>query len=532
MTATQTMVYLIGAGPGDAGLITVRGADLLKRARIVIYDYLSNAALLNYVPASAERIYVGKKGFSAHVTQAEINALLVQKAQELAQNGGGVLIRLKGGDPFVFGRGGEEALALSRAHIPFEIVPGITSGIAAPAYAGIPVTHRGISSSVTFVTGHEQPEKTQSAIDWTALARLATRGGTLCFYMGIHNLDFICANLIRQGAPINTPVALVRWGTLPKQEVLTATLCDAPKKARAAKFAAPAIILVGRVAQLRPELAWFERRPLFGVRVVVTRSRVQAGVLSDRLAELGADVYEFPTIEQTCPDSYEVLDNALAHLASFDWVVFTSVNGVDCFFERLPQKAAPGTCTDPRALAHARVAAIGPATAQRLRTFGITADVVPESYRGEAVFTAIRDVAQKAGSSLEHACVLIPRAQVARSVLPDLFRQAGAHVVVAPAYKTVLPRDSAVSELARELQAGRVDAITFTSSSTVRNLFALLKDQAPVLLRNVELFSIGPITTETLHDAGCTDVHQASEYTINGLITCMCGYYRERKDKK
>lgn len=532
MTEANTTVYLVGAGPGDAGLITARGRELLGRADMVVYDYLANAELLDCVPASAERLYVGKKGFSAHVTQADINALLVDKARELERRGGGVLVRLKGGDPFVFGRGGEEALALAEAGIPFQIVPGVTAGVAAPAYAGIPVTHRGISSSVTFVTGHEDPAKNATAIDWTALARLAARGSTLCFYMGVHNLGMICARLQEEGAPGDTPVALVRWGSLPSQQTLTATLADAPQAARAVQFAAPAIILVGGVTQLRAELSWFERLPLFGRRIVVTRSRTQASTFSQRLAALGAEVCEFPTIALAEPDSYEVLDAALADLPSYSWVVFTSANGVDRFFARLERTAPAGTVTDARALAQARVAAIGPATARRLRAFGIKADAVPGSYRGEAVFEAIRDAEQHAGGTLAGARVLIPRAQEARPRLPDLLRGAGADVTVAPAYKTVLPDGADAAELARRLREGEVDAVTFTSSSTARNLLALLGPDAAVLQEHAQLFSIGPITTGTLADAGCTDVHEAKEYTIDGLVQSLCGYYRERKDER
>lgn len=532
MTEANTVVYLVGAGPGDAGLITARGRELLERADIVVYDYLANAALLACVPADAERLYVGKKGFSDHVTQDDINALLVDKARELEQRGGGTLVRLKGGDPFVFGRGGEEALALAEAGIPFQAVPGVTAGVAAPAYAGIPVTHRGISSSVTFVTGHEDPAKDATAIDWTALARLAARGSTLCFYMGVRNLGMICARLQQEGAPGDTPVALVRWGSLPSQQTLTATLADAPQAARAAHFAAPAIILVGGVVQLRAELAWFERLPLFGRRIVVTRSRTQASAFSRRLAELGAQVCEFPTIAFQDPDSYAVLDAALADLASFRWVVFTSANGVDRFFARLEQTAEPGACTDARVLAHARVAAIGPATARRLRQHGIKADAVPDSYRGEAVFEAIRTAEQQAGGTLAGARVLIPRAQEARPQLPDLLRGAGADVTAAPAYKTVLPEDAGAADLVRRLREGAVDAVTFTSSSTARNLLALLGPDAAALQEHAQLFSIGPVTTGTLADASCTDVHEAREYTIDGLVACLCGYYRERKDER
>ncbi|MDO4890658.1 MAG: uroporphyrinogen-III C-methyltransferase, partial [Coriobacteriaceae bacterium] len=353
-------VYLVGAGPGDVELLTLRGARLLEQADIVVYDYLANAALVGRVKPGAEAIYVGKKGFSAHVTQDEINAIIVEKARELEKRGGGTLVRLKGGDPFVFGRGGEEALALAAAGIAFEVVPGVTSGIAAPAYAGIPVTHRGIASSVTFITGHEDPTKNASAIDWAALARLAGKGGTLCFYMGMRNLELIAERLVQNGAPASTPAALVRWGTTNAQQVLVATLNDVAPRARAEGFGAPAIILVGPVASLRERLAWFENRPLFGRTIVVTRSRSQASVFSAQLRGLGADVVEFPTIAFSEPDDFGPLDAALAQLDAYDWLVFTSVNGVDAFFARLARAAQTGQArfADARALAGARVAAI------------------------------------------------------------------------------------------------------------------------------------------------------------------------------
>ena len=515
-------VYLVGAGPGDPGLMTARGVELLESADIVVYDYLANSALVDRVKPGAETVYVGKKGFSAHVTQDQINELLVQKARELEARGGGMLVRLKGGDPFVFGRGGEEALALVAAGIPFEVVPGVTSGIAAPAYAGIPVTHRGVSSSVTFITGHEDPTKNVSAIDWTALARLAQAGGTLCFYMGMRNLEMIAERLMAQGAAAETPVALVRWGTTNAQETLVAPLSDVARRAREEGFGAPAIILVGPVAGLRESLAWFETRPLFGRTVVVTRSRSQASAFSVQLRALGAQVIEFPTIEFAEPDDFGPLDDAIGRLAGYDWVVFTSVNGVDAFFRRLA--AREGGFTDARAFASVRVAAIGPATAERLEAHGIQADVLPDEYRGEAVFDAIEQASGRFGIELSQARVLVPRAQVAREALPELLRNAGAQVDVAPAYKTVLPAAAAADALVQRLEAGEVDAVTFTSSSTARNLLELLGGHDDAL-RNARLFSIGPITTATLAKAGFTEVQEAAEYTIPGLVDALVNAY-------
>lgn len=515
-------VYLVGAGPGDVELLTLRGARVLEQADIVVYDYLANAALVNRLKPTAEAVYVGKKGFSAHVTQDEINELIVRKARELEARGGGVLVRLKGGDPFVFGRGGEEALALAAAGIPFEVVPGITSGIAAPAYAGIPVTHRGIASSVTFVTGHEDPTKNASAIDWIALGRLAQKGATICFYMGMRNLELIAERLMGQGVPADTPVALVRWGTTNEQQVLVADIADIAPRARAVGFGAPAIILVGPVAKLREELAWFENRPLFGRKIVVTRSRSQASAFSEQLRALGADVVEFPTIAFAEPDDFAPLDAVIGRLDAYDWVVFTSVNGVDAFFARLQAVAASAGCpyADARALAGARVAAIGPATAKRLEEHGIRSDAVPGEYRGEAVFAAIEEASARFGIELDGAQVLIPRAQVAREALPALLEAAGARVNVAPAYQTMAPPAESASGLAAMLEAGEVDAVTFTSSSTARNLVSALGSKAELLSRT-KLFSIGPVTSKTLVDAGFSVAAEAREYTIGGLVETL-----------
>lgn len=533
---TPALVYLIGAGPGDPGLITEKGLAALREADVVIYDYLSSDELLAQARDDAELIFVGKKGFASHVTQEQINQLLVDCATRLgeryAANGGDpadgrmegarrrpTIARLKGGDPYVFGRGGEEGLYLAEHDVPFEVVPGVTSGIAAPAYAGIPVTHRKVASSVTFVTGHEDPTRTESSIQWDALASLAARGNTLCLYMGIRNLPTITSRLSEAGLAADTPVALVRWGTLPAQETLVSTLGQVAADAQAARFEAPAIIVVGQVVTLRERLSWFESLPLFGRRIVVTRSRAQAGTLSRLLAELGAQAIEFPTIEQADPDDPSALGGAIERLSAYDWLVFTSANGVERFFARL---AGHEPALDARALASSRVAAIGPATAAALRAHGIAADVVPGEYRAEAVFAALEQACAEDGG-LEGQRVLIPRAQVARETLPELLAQAGAEVTVAPAYKTVAPSPERMAELAGRIKAGEVDAITFTSSSTARNLVAALggAEKTRELLADVDLFSIGPVTSATLEEAGLAVAAQAKRYTIGGLVDCI-----------
>ncbi len=562
----RTRVYLVGAGPGDMGLMTVKGLSLVQRADIIVYDYLANPALLVHARPDAELIDVGKKGFSTHIGQEAINALLVRKARELEKrtvdeprtdasgaprtdtsseqftDASGesaprtstsdepVLVRLKGGDPFVFGRGGEEALALAEAGIPFEVVPGVTSGVAAPAYAGIPVTHRMVASSVTFVTGNEDPTKEETALDWDALARMGKTGGTLCFYMGVRNLEAIARNLIAHGLLEDTPTALVRWGTTAKQQVLFAPLADAAARAAAANFTAPAIIVVGPVAAIRDKLRWFARAPLAGKRIVVTRARAQASALSDELAALGAEVFEMPAIEIGAPDSYDALDAALSCLETYDWLVFTSANGVERFFARLAEGACfPECARDARALAHARIAAIGPATASQLAAHGIVPDVVPSEYRAEAVFKALVEN----GLTAEKR-VLIPRAQKAREALPRLLASFGAQVDVVPVYRTELPASSSADRTRSLFASGNIDAVTFTSSSTVRNLLTLLGAEAHELLRSIDLFSIGPVTTGTLAEHGVSgaNVREAPAYTIPHLVALIRDTYDAEGESK
>lgn len=514
---SDVVVYLVGAGPGDAGLITVRGAELLSRADVIVHDYLANPALLDMAKPDARKHYVGKKGFSAHVTQQEINDLLVEEARVLRERGGGIVVRLKGGDPFVFGRGGEEALALTTAGVPFEVVPGVTSGVAAAAYAGIPVTHRGLSSTVTFVTGNEDPLKGKSAVNWEALAGLVQEGGTACLYMGMRNLPAIVKKLTESGVSPSVSAAAIQWGTLPKQRSVACSLKCIVAEVERAGLGAPAIVVIGAAAGLRDELSWFEQRPLFGKRIAVTRPRAQAQSLKSRLADLGADVVEFPTIHIASPCDGAPLEAALAGLASYDWIVFTSANGVDAFFSRLPG--------DARLLARAKIAAIGPATAARLHGCGIRADAVPAEYRGEALFESMRDVAAASGETLAGSHALVARAEQAREALPDLLRQAGATVDVVAAYRTVAPSGADAENLARELLAGRLDAMTFTSSSTVRNLMAMLGEQAAEMLDGVELFSIGPVTSATLRECGLPVTGEARDYTTAGLVEALVRHY-------
>ncbi len=504
----QGIVYLVGAGPGDPGLITVKGQACIEQAEVVIYDYLASAHLLKHASPDAELIYVGKKGGDHTLSQDGINALIVGKALE-----GKVVTRLKGGDPFIFGRGGEEAQALIDAGLPFEVVPGVTSAIAAPAYAGIPLTHRQYTSTVAFITGHEDPNKAESSIDWRALAQGI---GTLVFFMGVKNLPRIVDQLIKHGLPPDKPVALVRWGTTPRQTAVAGTLADIVDRVNQAGLKAPAIIVVGDVVDLRTQMQWFEKRPLMGKRIVVTRAREQASDLVARLTALGAECLEFPTIKIAPPEDWTPLDRALDNLSTYDWLVFTSVNGVEFFFKRL---FALGQ--DVRALGHLRTGAIGPATADHLAAFGLKSDILPDNYRAEGVVAAFEK------ETLAGCRVLLPRAREARSVLPVELVRMGAEVDEIAVYHT-LPVAENSDQLLLLLQKGQVDLITFTSSSTVKNFNALIpEDDRQALLQGVTLASIGPITTSTAAKLGYKIDLTADTYTIPGLCQEILKYYQD-----
>lgn len=501
------IVYLVGAGPGDPGLFTLKGVECLGRADVVVYDYLVGKQLLDFAAPGAELVYVGKKGGDHTMQQGEINRLLVELGVA-----GKCVTRLKGGDSFIFGRGGEEALALREAGVPFEVVPGISSAYAVPAYAGIPVTHRGITTEVAFITGHEDPTKNESTIQWD---KIATGVGTLVFLMGVKNLPYIVENLVANGRPASTPVALIRWGTTPRQETLTGTLEDIAQLVAERGFKAPAITVVGEVVGLRDQLRWFEDRPLFGQRVVVTRSRAQASDLVNALSEAGALPVEFPTIMVTPPaDGYAALDEAITRLRAsdvpfYDWVLFTSVNGVEQFFARLDRVG------DVRDLRGIRLGAIGPATAAALTARGLKIDFVPEEYRAEAVIAGLLAI------GVDGRRVLIPRAREAREILPEQLAEAGAEVDVVPAYETVLDQ-SGSGELRAMLDGGEIDVITFTSSSTVRNFVTLLDGyDFSRMPASVTVACIGPITADTARELGLRVDLVAGKYTIPGLIEAI-----------
>lgn len=502
-------VYLIGAGPGDPGLITVKGSECIKRADVVVYDYLASPSLLNYASENAEIIYVGKKGGDHTLSQEGINALIVEKALN-----GNTVARLKGGDPFIFGRGGEEAQELLEAGVSFEIVPGVTSAIAAPAYAGIPLTHRKYASSVSIITGHEDPLKEESSINWESISK---SNSTLVFLMGVKNLPKITEQLIKNGKPKETPIALVRWGTTPRQRSATGTLETIVKIVEEKGIKSPSVIVVGDVVLLKDTLKWFEDRPLLGKKIVVTRAREQASDLVSMLSEMGADCLECPTIKVIPPDDQSPLEKAIENLPSYDWLVFTSVNGVKFFFEKLFKKGL-----DVRALSNVRTACIGPATAERLLGFGVNSDIIPKSYRAESVVDAFQEM------NMEGKKVLLPRALEARPVLPVELSKMGAIVDEITTYRTEIVKDSA-RLLIDALKQKTVDLVTFTSSSTVKNFKTLLSNENfEELMSGVKIASIGPITSETAGELGFDVQISAASYTIPGLCDSILSYYNTK----
>jgi uroporphyrinogen III methyltransferase/synthase len=500
-------VYLVGAGPGDPQLLTLRGKRCLEQADVVVYDYLANPVLLDHAPERAERIYVGRRDRGAYQDQHEVNHLLIGKARE-----GNVVVRLKGGDPFVFGRGGEEAEAVAEAGIPFEVVPGVTSALAVPAYAGIPVTHRTLASTVAFVTGHEDPTKGTSSMEWP---RLASADGTLVFLMGMKNLPAIVERLTKDGKSIETPVALIRWGTRSHQRTVVGTLRDIVGKAEQAQMEPPTIIVVGQVVRLREQLNWYETRPLFGKRILVTRAREQAGELSRLLADYGAEAVEYPVIQIVPPESWRELDDALAGLNRYHWLVFTSVNGIRPFMERLKQRGQ-----DARALSGLRIGCIGPRTAEELARYGLNADLIPTQFQAEGLIAAMME----AGVSGRR--VLIARAAVAREVLPDQLRTAGAEVRVVTVYRTIRPV-SEVKRLKDQLARRELHVMTFASSSTVRNFCALFenRDEMRALTAGVAVACIGPITAQTAEEKGLPVTIMANENTIPALVDAIVHYF-------
>jgi uroporphyrinogen III methyltransferase/synthase len=498
-------VYLVGAGPGDLGLVTLRAKECIESADVIIYDHLANPELLAWAHDDAEIIYAGKAPGEHSLSQQEINALLIEKACA-----GEKVVRLKGGDPFVFGRGAEEAAAIAEAGIEFEVVPGITSAIAGPAYAGIPVTHRAENSHVTFFTGHEDPAKTESAIDYSALAKL---GGTQVMLMGVERLESIAREMLNYGVSENLPVALVRWATTGRQETLTGTIGDIAKRAVASGFEAPAVAVFGNVVALRENLNWYENRPLSGKRIVVTRTRKQASALSNKLRALGAQVIELPTIRIEPPTDLREFAELVQDAHIYDWIVFTSANGVEAFFEIFFK-----LYDDAREIGGARIAAIGPATAQRVKDFHFHVDLRPDEFVAEAVVKEFR----KQGG-IENLRILLVRAEKARDVLPKELSGLGAIVDEAFAYRTA-PETRDITGARRQLAKEGADLITFTSSSTVEN-FLQLGLPWP---KGMQIASIGPITSKTARDHGLKIDIEARRHDIDGLVQAIRDFFAKQ----
>ncbi len=490
---TAPKIYLVGAGPGDPELITVKGRRLLENADCILYDHLASADLLNLAPASAERIYVGKKKSEHALSQEEICSLLIAKGKY-----GLNVVRLKGGDPFLFGRGGEEAEALADAGVPFEVVPGVTSPLGIAAYTGVPLTHRDHTSVVTFITGHDVLK-----IDWSKVGT----SETLVIFMGLSHFDEIAPRIIAGGRSAATPAMVVRWGTRPDQDVLVGTLESLPGLIHTHALKPPATIIVGEVVKLHDKLSWYEKLPLFGQRIVVTRAREQAGALVALLHALGAETIELPTIEIQPADDYAALDKAISNLGEYGWLIFTSANGERFFLER--HDASP---SDLRAI-EGRICAIGPATRDALERFHLKVDCTAKEYVAEGLLEAL------APHDLTGARILIARAAVARDLLPAELSQRGARVDVVDAYRTAVPANLAAR--ADAAFSRHPDWITFTSSSTARNLIDAMGTEA---LRGTRCASIGPITSATLREHGIPVAVEASVYTVPGLVEAVLSW--------
>lgn len=502
-------VYLVGAGPGDVGLLTLRGKELIERCDTLIYDNLVNDRIIHLFAAQAcEKIYVGKSGAAHTMEQDDINRLIVEKAKS-----GKMVVRLKGGDPYIFGRGGEEALSCAENGVEFEVVNGISSAYAVPNCAGIPVTSRGYSASVAFITGHEDPAKLESDIRWD---KLSTGVQTLVFLMGVKNLPFIIEKLIQNGLAADTPAAVIENGCFPRQRTVSGTLADIAGKVATAAIRPPSIIIVGNVVSLREKINWFENRPLFGKTIVVTRSREQASELTARLTELGASVVETPVIRIVPPDDTRQVNEAIARSGTYNWIVFTSVNGVDYFFQYLMDMGR-----DARSLASAKICAIGPATGERLGRFGIRPDMVPERFVSAEVVRALSDAGQIRGKSF-----LLPRADIASPELTDgLVKNGAASVDDIAVYRTVEAEDAAEPAVAEMIKNARFDLVTFTSSSTVQNFDRLAEKLRMPGKGSVTCAAIGPVTADRARELGYDVKISAERHTIEGLVNAIVEYY-------
>jgi len=506
MKSTGGIVYLVGAGPGDPGLLTLKGQKCLASADVVVYDSLVNPVILRETRPGADLIYVGKRAKSHLMEQEAINALLVEKGKA-----GLNVVRLKGGDPFLFARGGEEAEALADAGVAFEIVPGVPSPTAALAYAGIPLTHRKFTSSLAIVTAHEAIDKPMWPVDWQ---KLATSAGTIVFLMCWGKIKEITANLIKHGRSPETPSAVIQWGTRPEQRTVVGTLADITGKMEAASLIPPAVMVVGEVVRLRSKLNWYEMKPLFGHRIVVTRTRKQASELSDLIEFFGGEALSVPTIDINAPPEPEAFKNALKELSSYDWVVFTSVNAVDSVFDSLAEIGM-----DARSFHGVKLCAIGPATAERLRSFKLLVDLIPKGYKSESIIEEFEKLGEIKGLR-----VLLPRADIAPPLLPDGLSSMGAEPVEVVAYRTVIADPPSQNTLQRLLN-GEASFVTFTSSSTVENFVQLLgQENLARLPTSLRFASIGPSTSATARKHGLELSVEADEHTIPGLVESLIDF--------
>jgi uroporphyrinogen III methyltransferase / synthase len=501
-------VYLIGAGPGDIGLFTLKGLRCLKKAEVVVYDFHLNAQILNYIDHDAEFIYAGKRGGHHAMTQDEINQALIDKAQE-----GKLVCRLKGGDPFIFGRGGEEAEALVDAGIEYELIPGVSSSIAAPAYAGIPLTHRKYSSSFAVITGNEDADKEGSSINW---GHLSCSFDTLVFLMGVKNLQRIVSKLLENGKAPDTPVALVRWGTRPDQKTVVGTLADIADKAAAENIKPPAVMIVGNVVKLREKLKWYEKKPLFGQRVLITREFTQD---YEPLEDLGAEVFEFPTIKTVAPEDYTALDSCIESIGTYHWMVFTSASGFGFFMQRLIDRDK-----DIRELKGLKICAIGTKTAGAIAKYGLKVDLVPEEFNAEGLIEAfikearstVQDTRYKT-SNLEGLRILLPRSEQARELFPERVRELNGEIDCPTAYRTIKPEKHG-KRLYRFLKSGRISVATFTSAATFTNFVDIMGPEAMDFLRGTSIAAIGPVTAKAIESAGLKVLIMPKEATIKAMV--------------
>ncbi|MBI5098625.1 MAG: uroporphyrinogen-III C-methyltransferase [Nitrospirae bacterium] len=519
-------VYIVGAGPGDVSLLTVKGLKCLQKAEVVVYDFHLNAQVLNYINHDAEFIYAGKRGGQHTMTQDEINLTLVEKAKE-----GKIICRLKGGDPFVFGRGGEEAEALAKEDIEFEIVPGVSSAIAAPAYAGIPLTHRLYSSSLAIVPGYEDASKEESSIDW---AKLATGVGTIVFLMTVKNIALVCQKLIDNGRSSETPVAVIRWGTRADQTTLVGNLKNISDLVKENEIKPPAVMVVGDVVKLREVLKWYEKKPLFGQRILVTREHSEG---FEPLEELGAEIIEFNTIEIVPPEDWTELDNAIDKIEFYNWLILTSANGVKYFFKRLFDRGR-----DIRDLKGIKICAVGSKTAAAINNYGIKVDLVPEEFNAEGLISAIVQKCKSnedktsalphfRTSALRGVRFLLPRAEVGREILPEKIKELGGEIDVVTAYRAVKPETHG-KRLKRFLKEGKITIATFTSAATFNNFMDIAGEDAEGLLKDVAIAVIGPVTAKAVEKAGLKVSIMPKEATIDAMVNEIIKWAKKLHDSK